>query len=132
LIPTKPSPAFNSIRLRPDELREANSALLRFRDKALETNIHASGMPPGYMDWAANHLRQISYDSPFYANQVKCLAEKVRQDVAKLERERDQLTDGINLQIEELSKHLDVLLDCLPVEHGPDALPVIITPEDNS
>jgi hypothetical protein len=127
MIPTKPAPYQNSIRLRPQELQEAHSALLRFRDKALETNVHASGMPPGYMEWAANHLRQISRDSPFYANQVKCLAEKVRQDIAKLERERNQLTAAMDLQLEELSGQLEMLLDCLPAEHGPDPLPVVLS-----
>jgi hypothetical protein len=125
MIPTKAHPAFNSVRLRPDELREANSALLRFRDKALESNPHASGMPPGYMEWAANHLRQISKDSPFYANQVKCLAEKVRRDIDKLERERNQLTAAMDLQLEELGGQLDMLLDCLPVEK--ETLPVVVT-----
>jgi hypothetical protein len=115
-IPTKAHPAFNAIRLQPDESREVHAELMRFRNKELESNVHASGMPPGFKEWAANHLRQIAHVNPYYAGQVKALVAKAQQDVAKLEKERNDVAAAFDLRIEELSAELDQLLDALPVE----------------
>jgi hypothetical protein len=115
-IPTKPHPGFNSVRLQPTESAEVHAALMRFRNKALETNVNASGMPPGFKEWAANHLRQIAHGNPYYAGQVKALVHKAQQDVAKLEKERNDVAAAFDLRIEELTSELDQLLDALPVE----------------
>jgi hypothetical protein len=126
-IPSRPHPLWNDLRLQPDEAREVNGQLLRFRDLALKDDPKHGGIPDLFRPWAVQNLKRLCKDNPWYKSQTESMIGKLLENVEKLQKERSDLEASYDMRIEQASLEIDELLSALPERESSDALPVVVT-----
>jgi hypothetical protein len=120
-------PMWNSLRINDDQRSIVNSGLLRLKKEIERTEPHHSGFPPGAKEFCLKHLKSMVRDDPFYKTQVEAMVAKLQENMAKVQKERDQLDQAFGLRLEAMAQELEELFSTLPEQESSDALPVVFS-----